>query len=64
MKTLFIPMKQKVNRYTRAGNNGKAIKCPNCCASATVFHFSWSALGCTPCGEMVNKQNWYLSEVN
>ena len=63
-KQLFIPSKQNVNRYTRAGNNGKAIVCPNCTAPATVFHFSWSALTCQYCGKSINKQDWYLSEVN
>ena len=29
-KTLFIPKQQTVNRYTRAGNNGKVIICPLC----------------------------------
>ena len=54
-------MTQTVNRYTRAGNNGKVIKCPNCCASATVFHFSWSALVCEYCGNSINKPDWKLS---
>ena len=62
-KQLFIPSKQNVNRYTRAGNNGKAIVCPNCTAPATVFHFSWSALTCNNCKQSINKSN-YLTEVN
>ena len=64
MKTLFIPMKQKVNRYTRAGYNGKSITCPLCEHEETIYHFAWSALGCTNCKEMINKQDWYLTEVN
>ena len=56
-------MTQTINRYTRAGNNGKVIKCPNCCASATVFHFSWSALVCQCCRDSINKPDWIL-EVN
>ena len=63
-KTLFIPMKQKVNKHTRAGIYGKSITCPVCEHQQIVYHFAWSALGCTNCKEMVNKQNWYLSEVN
>ena len=62
-KQLFIPSKQNVNRYTRAGNNGKAIVCPNCTAPATVFHFSWSALTCNNCKQSINKSD-YLTEVN
>ena len=48
-KTLFVPPKKyfsNVNRYTRAGNNGKQICCPECREWSTVYHFSWSALGC------------------
>ena len=50
-----------VNRYTRAGVNGKDIKCPNCCAPATVFHFSWSALTCQYCGKSTNKNSWRIA---
>ena len=57
-------MKQKVNRYTRAGINGKEITCPLCEYEQTVYHFAWSALGCLNCKGMVNKQDWYLTEAN
>ena len=51
-KTLFVPPKKyfsNVNRYTRAGKNGKQICCPKCREWSTVYHFSWSALGCQSC---------------
>ncbi len=57
MKTLFIP---KVNRYTRAGVNGKQIVCPQCNNEARVFHFSWSALTCQHCHNSINKPDWIL----
>ncbi len=63
-KQLFVPSVKKVNKHTRAGNNGKEIVCSHCSAPATVFHFSWSALTCQYCGKSINKQDWYLSEVN
>ena len=53
-------MTQTVNRYTRAGKNGKVIVCPLCDSRARVFHFSWSALGCQECGAMVEKNQWRL----
>ena len=53
----------KVNKYTRAGNNGKVIICPECDNKATVFHFSWSALVCQCCRESINKTD-FLVEVN
>ena len=49
-----------VNKHTRAGYNGKWIKCPNCSQTSRVFHFSWSALGCLGCKEMIDKENWNL----
>ena len=51
-----------VNRYTRAGNNGKTIECPKCHNHVHVFHFSWSAIGCTICGESVNKEDWIIEK--
>jgi len=51
---------KNVNQYTRAGINGKAIICPNCLHSEKVYHFSWSALSCANCDQMINKPNWLL----
>ena len=51
----------KVHKYTRASKtHGKTIVCPECNKVATVFHFSWSALGCQSCGSMVDKYEWKL----
>ena len=61
-KTLFIPKKQKVNRYTRAGINGKSITCPQCEHEETVYHFAWSALGCTHCKSMITKSDWEVTQ--
>ena len=49
-----------VNRYTRAGYNGKEIVCPVCNNNARVFHFSWSALMCTICHNSIKKSEWRL----
>ena len=52
---------RKVEKYTRASKtHGKTIVCPECNKVATVFHFSWSALGCQHCGTMVDKYDWKL----
>ena len=48
----------KVNRYTRAGQDGKWITCPKCSQTAKVYHFSWSALTCMCCRESVDKSQW------
>ena len=40
-----------VTKHTtyRATQHGKTIVCPECNKVATVYHFSWSALGCQHC---------------
>ena len=53
-----------VSKSTRASKNGKLIICPQCNSHARVFHFGWSALGCTHCGQMVNKQEWIYDKRN
>ena len=50
----------KVQKRSRAGNNGKLIVCPKCNESARVFHFSWSALTWQCCRESINKYEWDL----
>ena len=65
MKTLFAPpMKyfSNVNRYTRAGRNGKEILSPECRQWGKVYHFGWSALGCTHCHEMIDNEDWIVEK--
>tara|TARA_R100000008_G_scaffold11124_1_gene5563 strand:+ start:232 stop:405 length:174 start_codon:yes stop_codon:yes gene_type:complete len=54
---------KKVNRYTRAGKDGKYIICPHCTGALRVYHFSWSALGCIYCKEKVQKDQWEVADV-
>ena len=49
---------EKVGRYTRAGRHGKPNGCPQGNNGATVYHFSWSALGCQHCKNMIDKYEW------
>ena len=53
---------KKVNKYTRAGQNGKIISCPSCKHEARIYHFSWVALGCQKCKKMIDKQEWNISK--
>jgi hypothetical protein len=48
----------KVDRWTRAGNQGKEIYCPNCTSETHVYHFAWSELMCRNCKEAVEKYRW------
>jgi hypothetical protein len=49
-----------VDRWTRAGESGRFIKCPHCGAKVRVGHFSWSALQCTSCKTMIDKYRWSI----
>ena len=51
---------KKVDRYTRAGANGKAIQCPICEHHAIVYHFAWVAITCQGCKAMVDKQDFLI----
>ena len=51
----------KVNRYTRAGKNGKFIICPICEQGSYVFHFAWSALQCQHCDSLITKRHWKVT---
>ena len=55
-------MTKTVNRYTRAGQNGKVITCPKCGMSVPVSHFSWSAITCIHCKESTEKNEWIIAE--
>ena len=49
---------KQVNKYTRAGKNGKSILCPVCKSMRTVYHFNFSGLTCPKCKESVDKYDW------
>ena len=51
---------KKVNKYTRASKYGKEIFCSKCNAINKVYHFSWSAITCGNCKEMIDKYEWLL----
>ena len=52
---------KRVNRYTRAGRNGKEITCPKCNHTEKVYHFAWSAAGCLGCREYINKEDFLVN---
>ena len=49
-----------VTRYTRAGYNGKQIKCPKCKSVRRVYHFNFSGLVCPDCKESIDKSDWLV----
>ena len=51
-----------VNRYTRAGYNGKQIKCPKCQSVHRVYHFNFSGLTCLECKESIDKLQWSVEQ--
>ena len=54
-----------VDKHTRAPAEGqRAIKCPHCETIGFVGHFSWTALSCMNCDEMVEKTDWLTPGVS
>ena len=54
--------RQSVNAHTRAKKAGTLLLCPKCDSSKDnrVFHFSWAAITCQNCQEVVDKYDWYI----
>ena len=52
---------RNVDRYTRAGRNGRQITCPDCGEIARVYHFAWCAITCSGCDRMIDKQHWLIT---
>ena len=54
---------KKVNGRSRAKRDGTVLRCPKCDSTDTrVYHFSWSAITCQNCREMVEKNEWEIDE--
>ena len=51
---------KNLDRYTRAGREGKEIKCPSCGVYQWIYHFSWSALTCQGCDKSIEKNEWFI----
>ena len=54
---------KNVNRNTRAPREGREIICPKCNSVQRVYHFSWSALTCTKCKAVVDKNDWVALDI-
>ena len=50
----------KITKNTRAGYEGKTIRCPKCNKEGRVYHFGWSALTCVYCHQESDKYDWYV----
>jgi RecJ-like exonuclease len=62
MEGLFsngVKAENKVNRWTRAGEQGREIYCPHCDSETRVYNFSWSRISCSGCRKDVEKTDWY-----
>jgi len=51
---------KEVNKFTRAGKNGKTIYCYKCDNQTIVYHFAWYSLKCEKCKKMIDKNNWNI----
>jgi ribosomal protein S27E len=48
----------KGTRCSRYSFDGTQILCPKCNGIVVVYHFSWCAITCQICREMVDKYDW------
>ena len=55
---------EPVHKYTRAGKNGKNIKCPRCGEIHRVYHFNWSGAACPKCTLFVTKYEWLVDQLD
>ena len=55
---------EKVTGRTRAGKNGKNLKCPVCEDTRRVFNFSFSSLTCPSCKTCVDKEDWLVDQLD
>ena len=53
----------KVNKYTRAGKNGKQIVCPECGSIRRIYHFNFSGLVCPQLKQSVAKYDWKVRTI-
>lgn len=51
---------KKLNGRTRCSQYGTLIQCPHCGDSKPVYHLAWSALWCSKCLHVVEKNEWFF----
>jgi len=52
-----------ITRYSKCKRySGAEILCPKCNKTSTIYHLSWSALGCTHCNAFINKYDWKIKK--
>ena len=57
----FIPFQKgwkPVTTRSRVKHRGTFLKCPHCGNIKRVYHFSWCAVTCQGCKQMVDKYDW------
>ncbi len=55
---------EQVTGRTRAGKNGKDLKCPCCETKMRIYHLSWTSLQCRYCHTDVPKNEWLVDQLD
>ena len=55
---------EQVTGRTRAGKNGKDLKCPRCENKMRIYHLSWTSLQCRYCHTDVPKKEWLVDQLD
>ena len=55
---------QLMTKRSRAGKNGKNIKCPHCEFVYRIHHLSWTSLTCMSCKQNIDKYEWLIDQTD
>ena len=55
---------QLICKRSRAGKNGKNIKCPHCESITRIYRLSFSSLTCPSCKQSTDKYEWLIDQTD
>ena len=53
-----------MTKRSRAGKNGKNLKCPECENVTRIYRMSFSSLTCPSCKQDINKYDWMVDQTD
>ena len=53
-----------MTKRSRAGKNGKNLKCPECEHVTRIYRMSFSSLICPSCKQSIDKYDWMVDQTD
>lgn len=53
-----------MTKRSRAGKNGKNLKCPECENVTRIYRMSFSSLICPSCKQSIDKYDWMVDQTD